>query len=440
MRLVGPGFIVAHVVALHAVALWFLHSRGDEAPLSANVQAPSAPADAPSAPTATPDPQAPAAPALPAAPSLRPGPLELDKVREEGDKQLADLGNGWTAELTTDVKLQHAAERVLKQGRIPMGAVVVLDAKSGDVLAMAERLDKTHPAVPAMDASGPPHLALRAVAPAASVFKIITAAALLEAGVPGDKQFCFHDAHHRITEKVIEKDDDGNKCANIGQGLAQSANGLFAKLALDNLDRNKLEAAARRFGFNTVVPFPLLTEASTIFVPHGDLELARAAAGFWHTKLTPMHGALIAAAVAGDGHLPAPQFVARLRSPTGDVVDAPRPPAFATAMSPEVAATLRKMLRETVEDGTAHRAFAHADGLDGLTVAGKTGTLSATNPNTNYTWFVGFAPADDPQVAFAVMVGNGAMWWMKATDVAREVLLAWHKEHRHADAPAVARR
>ncbi len=439
MRLVGPGFIVVHIVALHAAALWFRHA-GDGAPLSADVEevAPATPASGEPATGASDADEAPR-PQLPTVPALRPGPLELDRVREEGEKLVADLGNGWTAELTTDTKLQRAAERVLKQGRVPLGAVVVVDVKSGDVLAMAERFDRDHEAVPPMDPAGPAHLALRAVAPAASVFKIVTAAALLDAGVAPDASFCFKESPHRISAADLE--GEGTRCSTIGDGLAHSTNGLFARLASEKLDRARLDQVARRFGFNQVVPFAVLNEASRAQLPRDDLEYARAAAGFWHTWLTPLHGALIAAAVAGDGQMPSPQFVARLRSPTGDVLEAPRQGPFTTAMTPEIAAHLRKMMRETVEDGTARRAFAKAgDALEGLAVGGKTGSLTANKPVTAWTWFVGFAPAEDPQIAFAVMVGNGPLWWMRATDVARDVLAAWNKQRRAVEAPAVAHR
>ena len=123
------------------------------------------------------------------------------------------------------------------------------------------------------------------------------------------------------------------------------------------MDWDNLNEAANRFAFNRVVPFPLLTDASIAQVPRNDLERSRMAAGFWHSKLTPLHGALIAAAVAKDGQIPAPRFVDALRGPNGKLVEAPVRPPMSQAMSPHAATQLRRAMSRTVRQGTARRIF-----------------------------------------------------------------------------------
>lgn len=428
-RLVNPWFVFAHVVALHAVVLWFVGPGQDGPALGAAV------VESP-----TPDPllteeavaEGALAPAVPTfeVPALRPGPLDLGRVYPDDGHIFADLDNDWTAELTTDAALQAAASRALDRAKVPFGAVVVLDPKTGDVLAMADRYDERHPVAPTLDPEGPPHLALRALAPAASVFKMITAVGLLEAGVSPRRAHAYTSARRRVYAQHLEAPGAGAKTADMGDALAHSNNGYFARLADAHLEREALDALVRRVGFNRVVPFPLLTDASTATVPRNALERARMAAGFWHNRLTPLHAALLASAIATDGTMPTPRLVKRLRAPDGRTVDAPRRGPFATAMSPAHAKALRGMLAETVARGTARRAFAKwPAALRDVKVAGKTGTLAIREPYTHYTWFVGFAPVDDPKVAIAVMVGNGELWWQKAPDIARVVLEAWFEAH-----------
>ncbi len=98
-------------------------------------------------------------------------------------------------------------------------------------------------------------------------------------------------------------------------------------------------------------------------------------------------------------------------------------------MSADIAKQLRKVLSETAKRGTARRAFAKwPRKLRHIQVGGKTGSLSKRNPYTAYTWFVGYAPADNPKVAISVVVGNGELWWQKAADVARDVLACYFDE------------
>ena len=415
-RLVSPWFIALHLVGLHLAVLWFT-GEPEQAAERASDQAQL---------VATSEPVAEQGEALAeefAVPAERPGALDLSKIYPDGDLMRAELGNQWIAELTTSPHLQAAATQALNRAKVPFGAVVVVDVATGDVLAMADRYDEHHAVAPRLDADGPPHLALRAFAPAASTYKVITTVGLLEAGVSPDREYPFKPAKRRVYEKQLEAPAPGEPRSSVGNALARSNNGFFARMADKHLERETAQALARRFGFNRVLPFPLLTDASTAQIPRNRLERARMSAGFWHTKLTPLHGALIAAAVAGDGTLPTPRLVRRIVSPEGKPIEAPSRPAFTTAMSPETARRVRGMMARTVKSGTARRAFAKwPKSLRKIAVGGKTGSLALAEPYTSYTWFVGFAPVDNPQVAIAVMVGNGELWWQKATDVAREVL------------------
>lgn len=421
-RSFNPLFFTLHIAALHLIIGWVLifggapENPGTNEVLSAIQQETSG--DTLDEATAQ---EAPA----PVPFGARPGPLDPAKIYPDGDQMLADLGNDWRAELTLDTHLQAKAEKILNRSKVPFGAIVVMDVKDGDVLAMVDRYDERAENAPTLEEGGPSHLALRRIAPAASIFKIATAAALVESGVRPHREYPFKNARRRVYLNNLTANAKGLPRSSLTTGFAHSNNGLFSRLADKNLNAEDMEVIADRFGFNKVLPFPLLTDASTAHIPRNRLERARMSAGFWHTYLTPLHAASIAASIAGDGSIPTPRLVRRLHAPDDRTIEAPNRGAFTRAMRPDTALAMRDMMAATVKKGTGRRSFSKwPSKLRHIRVAGKTGTLAKREPYTSYTWFVGYAPADAPQVAIAVMVGNGALWWQRATDVARDTLAA----------------
>jgi cell division protein FtsI/penicillin-binding protein 2 len=138
-------------------------------------------------------------------------------------------------------------------------------------------------------------------------------------------------------------------------------------------------------------------------------------------RLSPLHAALIAAAVGNGGMAFEPSLI--------EEVDGQ--PSAATAstrlMKPDTAAALRDMMKYTVTEGTATSSFRERGRsvLGDIEVAGKTGSLSSHRPFMDYSWFVGFAPADDPKIAVAAVVVNGLKWRIHAPYVAREAFRAY---------------
>ena len=174
-------------------------------------------------------------------------------------------------------------------------------------------------------------------------------------------------------------------------------------------------------------------------MPADALEFARTAAGFWHSTLSPMHGALLAAAIANHGEMPAPTLVERAFDAQGREMS--RELRRSVAQGPhrvvglDTAREVGRMMELTTRIGTAKAAFHDRRGHRYLPVdvAGKTGTLSAQTERgyLGYSWFIGYAPADHPAIAFAVALGNPAQWRIKATYVARRIV----SEHLAAQAP-----
>ncbi|MFO0582756.1 MAG: penicillin-binding transpeptidase domain-containing protein [Anaeromyxobacter sp.] len=355
------------------------------------------------------------------APSLVPDPNPPEPVTL-GRPHL-DLGLGrWVAPvirdgaadgeaiLTIDPNLQAKLERSLENWTVPWGAIVMLDPRDGRVLALAEH---SH-AQPARQ-----DLALSALSPAASIFKLVTATALLEAGVEPDQTVCYHGGKRRLQPKLLADDARRDRrCTTLVSAFGHSTNTVFAKLAGRGLDGPALRATAARFLFNGAIPFARPVETSTVEVGDDPFEVANTAAGFGKVRLSPLHGALLAEIVANRGVLVPPRLVAELR---GAVL--PPEPEPRRVVAPEVAGRLAEMMRATVTEGTARRAFRRvAPALRGVQVAGKTGSLFERAPFRDHTLFVGYAPADRPEVAIAVVVVNERTWRVRAPSLAREAL------------------
>jgi cell division protein FtsI/penicillin-binding protein 2 len=290
---------------------------------------------------------------------------------------------------------------------VPYGAVVLLDPETGDVLAMVEHRQAGDPtgAIGGLD--------LPAV-PAASVFKVVTAAALLESGQTAASTACSHGGRHGIDASHVRPRPGDRHCETLTQAIAHSSNAIFARQALDHLSASTLTGVAGRFGWNAPLPGDLQVGVSAFDAGKAPLDLARAAPGFQGSSLSPLHGALVAAAVANHGQ------AMQLRLTTA------HPPVPGVRVLPAAQADeLAQMMAHTVLEGTGRKAFAaRPKSLRGVTVAGKTGSLSGTDPAVfrHFSWFVGFAPVEQPRFAVAALAVNGPQWKVKGAALARDAL------------------
>jgi peptidoglycan glycosyltransferase len=340
-------------------------------------------------------------------------------IRFAGDRYVADLVEGGRAELTLDPRMQQSTEDLLRTFQIPFAAAVVVSVPDGRVLALVGR-SAVDPRL------GVEELALRPWAPAASVFKVVSAAALVEAGVAGNTRTCYHGGVSSVlADNLIDLPAIDRRCDTLAFGLGKSQNAIIAKLATRHLTAADLARVGRNFGFDEAIPFEIPVEPSHLDVPADGLEFARTAAGFWHSTLSPIHGALLAAAIANRGQMPAPMLVDRAHDRDGRAlalpVAAPR-----QVVAPKAAREVGRMMELTTRIGTAKGTFRDKRGrrLLPVEVAGKTGTLSAETDRgyVGYSWFVGYAPADRPTIAFAVVLGNNPVWRIKATYVGRHIV------------------
>jgi cell division protein FtsI/penicillin-binding protein 2 len=358
-------------------------------------------------------PAEPQAPAPELAALVPPPPIDLTGMSFDPalGRWIAPAGDA-RAVLTVDPRLQARLERYLASYAVPWAAVVLMEPDTGRVVALAEH---------SREEPGRRGLPVRAFAPAASIFKIVTAAALLEQGVLPDAEVCYHGGRHRLQPRLLADDPRRDRrCTTLEAAFGRSTNVVFAKLADRGLSAEALRGEAERFLFNAALPVGARTEISRAEIAEDEFELASTAAGFGPVRLSALHGAILASIVANRGVLVPPVLA--------DVAagQAPGTAEPVRIVDEAVGEALAEMMRRTVTDGTARRAFRRPTAaLRGVEVAGKTGSLADRDPYRDHSWFIGYAPADRPRVAVAVFVTNGRLWRVRAPTVAREALDAY---------------
>ncbi len=347
--------------------------------------------------------------------------FDLMRLDMRPRRVLTPLTDGRYAKLTLDPTVQRAAITEMKKYRVPEAGVVVQSVKTGRLLAYASYVNTG----PKFDVN------VRADPPAASVFKVITSAALVEkAGLNAKTEQCYRGGRSRIMADELREDPARDKwCSTLAMAMGRSLNVVYGRLAQKHLTPEDVTAMGGAFGFGAPTPFPVANEAPSIDIPNDPLEFARASAGFWHTTLSPLAAVGIAQAVANRGVALKPQIVESIHRGKETLwTESKEPKVLRRSVKPETADELTKMMIQTTRNGSAFKSFHDRRGrpfLPGITVAGKTGTLTKHKKNRHYTWFVGFAPAEKPEIAISALVVNTPTWRIKGPELARNVLRAY---------------
>lgn len=330
------------------------------------------------------------------------------------------LSDGHRILYTLDPVLQDAAQQIFRNREVPYAAAVILDVRDNSVLALAGHSSMD----PQVD---PLEITTTAWAPAASTFKLVTAAALLKQNrALGKTRVCFSGGLHGITDDLLNDDAARDTaCDDLGGAIAHSHNVVVAKLALKHLTAGNLNDITKTFKFGSEIPFEFRVEPSPAVVPDDPKERARVAAGFWHVDMSPLHGALLASVFARDGVYQPPHIIAQVRDSAG-ADRTPAVPASERVLAKDIADQIGEMMVRTTSEGTARGSFRDRQGVYYITdaeVAGKTGSLTGKRaPGLNYNWFVGYAPAERPEIAFAVLLANEPKWRIKAHYAARRLV------------------
>jgi penicillin-binding protein A len=335
--------------------------------------------------------------------------------------------------LTLDPELQRVAYEGLASSDTGRGAVVAVNPKNGEILAMASHpsfdpntIDRTFPRLERDPRSPLINRAIQSLYPPGSTFKVITAAAALEDGVSPSRTF-FDDGTYELPGYTVHNFEDrvyGR--VTFTQALVFSINAIFAKIGVEIVGAHDLAQMAYDFGFgDSYDDFPLPVSASSLAnTPPSEWNpgtTAQTAFGQGEVSSNAFEMALIAATVANDGEMMEPRLVREIRSPDGIILDRPAPAVRHEVLPASTARTLNGMMQKVVTEGGLTTAE-----IPGVKVAGKTGTAESGN-GAPHSWWISFAPADDPKIAICAMVENGGRGDLAALPIADRVMTAYLK-------------
>ncbi len=312
--------------------------------------------------------------------------------------------------LTVNPQIQKIVESEVRNSKAHTVALVVLDVNSGRILGYSGA------------SLSIPNPVLHDGFKIASIFKIITAAAAIDfANVDPYTILSFRGGTYELSRSNFLPDfNSDRRVMTLEEGLAKSANPVFARLALKYLDDRLLSFYTDRFGFNISFPSDFELPRSRGYIPTDQFELARVAAGFGSIFLTPIHAASIIAAIGNKGYMMAPKIVEYIISRDGSVIYAFRPSVVSKVVTEASAQVLLRSMISTHTVGTAAKSF--KDTALQFQVSGKTGTLSIDNPRGLMRSYVATFPTESPKYGLSVFVVNPKDELSKPTSIARRVI------------------
>ena len=327
---------------------------------------------------------------------------------------------------TLDPELQQAAWAALGDRR---GAVIAMEPDTGKILAMVSKpgydpntLAQDWEMLNADGGGQSPLLnrAAQGLYPPGSTFKIVTALEYMREHPQDYKDYRFDCSGTYVngdyTIRCYHGESHGSQ--DFVQAFANSCNGAFASLGLE-LDLASLKGTAEELLFNRELPltgFPY-KESSFVMEPGaGTWEILQTSMGQGKTEMTPLHNALLTAAIANGGTLMKPYLLDRVVSAGEEEVKKFMPEAWGSLMTAQEAANLTELMEAVVTVGTAS-----ALRTDAYQAAAKTGSAEFETGRETHAWFTGFAPAQDPKLVVTVLVEEAGTGGRAAAPIARQL-------------------
>lgn len=338
---------------------------------------------------------------------------ELSSIKNQGDNVVSTL----------DVDMQKKAYDALG-GR--NGAVVVMEPDTGKILAMVSKPDYNPNTLPAdwehlvaeENTSGQLlNRATQGLYPPGSTFKVVTALEYMRENPAGYRNYTFDCngiyKNGEYTIKCYHETAHGHQ--DFQQAFANSCNGAFANLGL-SLDLNGLRNTANQLLFNSDLALPVAYNKSSYSMSAGadTWQILQTSIGQGQTQITPIHNAMMTAAIANGGTLMKPYLIDHVENAGGDMIKKFMPQSYGNLMTAEESSALTEFMRSVVTDGTGS-----ALRTDAYTVAGKTGSAEFETGKDTHAWFIGFAPAEHPRVVVSVIVEEGGSGGQTAAPIAR---------------------
>jgi penicillin-binding protein A len=326
-------------------------------------------------------------------------------------------GRKFRIDTSLDIKLQKFLIKRLDLDTSRYIGIVCMDPATGKVLSMVG-FDKTDPSNnPCVDSRFP----------AASIFKIVTASAVVEkCGFQPGSKLSYNGRKHTLYKSQLK--DRRNRYTNritFRDSFAQSVNPVFGKIGAHYLGKNTLEKYAEAFDFNKNIDFEIEIAPSFVDLSDEPYQWAEVACGFNNkTKISPLHGAMMASAIINQGSIMEPTVVDQIVDEKGKIIYRNRLVTINQAITPKASNILNQLMATTIRSGTGKKAFRgyRKDKiLSKLNIGGKTGSIDNKSHDARYDWFVGFAEQKDgPQkIAVSVIVAHEKYIGLRASYYAR---------------------
>jgi cell division protein FtsI (penicillin-binding protein 3) len=351
---------------------------------------------------------------------LRGAPDVLTTARDARGRPIMTEGNwrsaprqGARVELTIDATLQKVAEDELAaavaERRAAAGAAILMDPHTGEILAMATEPRFDPNAAGTFAADRRRNRVIADTYEPGSTFKAIVAAAAIDAGLvrPQERLYCENGSY--VVGAHVIHDHERYGTLTFADVIKHSSNICTAKVG-ERLGHKRLGEAVRAFGFGLPTGIDLPGEVAGLVRPWekwSRINVVTTSFG-QGISVTPLQLVRAYAAIANGGKLMRPYVVRRVLAPDGTVIRENGPEIVGRPISARTAATVTELLRGVVEDGTGTRA-----GIEGVPVAGKTGTAQKVDPKTGrysardrMSSFVGFFPADAPRLVMLVVIDS----------------------------------
>ena len=341
----------------------------------------------------------------------------------QGKKNLGD-----NVITTLDVDLQQTASDAIGKHR---GAVIVMEPDTGKILTMvsqpnfnANLVDERWAELVSPDNTKAQlvNRATQGLYPPGSTFKIITALEYIrEYDADSYSYHCTGSAYIQGGTSIPCFDNKAHGTEDLKTAFANSCNSAFSTIGTQ-LNRSAFKNLCSTLMFNSNLPIGIEYNSSsfTLDDSSGISEAQETAIGQGKTMMTPIHNLMITAAIANDGVMMTPYLVDHVQTADKIIVEQTTPTALATVATADEAEQLTQYMRAVVTQGTGY-ALKNAS----YKAAGKTGSAQYDSSDNVHSWFVGFAPYDDPEVAICVILEGGYTGVRNASYVAKEVLDAY---------------
>ncbi|WP_291345720.1 penicillin-binding transpeptidase domain-containing protein [Desulfobacula sp.] len=315
----------------------------------------------------------------------------------------------------------------LTRGKPQRIAFVVMEADTGKIIAMTG-FDLENPN------SNP---CIESDYPAASIFKIVTAAAAVETlGYTPQTQLYFNGNKYTLYKRQLK--DVKNKYTykiSFSRAFAESVNPVFGKIGKNYLGKEKLESYAAAFGFNQIIHSELPFVTGTFKTNSNNYHLAELGCGFNNdTTMSPLFGVMLVSAIANSGNVMLPSIVEHVTDSDGEIVYKNKKATYITPIKPKTAATMMQLMEKTVSTGTARKSFRGASKdkvLSTLVIGGKTGSLYNKDNTVKYDWFTGFGKEKktNKRIALSIVVGHRKYIGTRAGTYAKMILKQYFKNN-----------